>query len=394
MTLSPLQVDLIKGDISQNGIELKDLQYDLLDHICCILEFEGNDNKPFEEVYEETKKTYFPEGFREIQEQTNYLITQKYNNMKTVMNSIGIGSSAILMLGSIFKTFSLPSSNELLLFGAIGLTLGYLPILLILTLKQTDLLIGKFRNISGFLGAEAFVVGIFLQVLHFPVGKEVLFLGLGIIVMIFLPLLVKSAGKDALTKLQPATISVLLLAIVSTFFAFSNKKTSHNYRNELLSINANIERSLEAKNNRLSSLRTKNMESRVTPIAEDINQYITGLKKYIVLQIDPNNTANSMDSHNVMLNNDITNDILVTNHQNHQYNGPELLAKLLVLQSEITKINQSLQVTMLDNKMDDTWLKDSFYHKGLFNLYSTLSQIQLEVASLEIEVLNQLIINQ
>lgn len=39
-SLTDLQVELIRGDIRQNGIEMTDLEDDLLDHICFALEEE------------------------------------------------------------------------------------------------------------------------------------------------------------------------------------------------------------------------------------------------------------------------------------------------------------------------------------------------------------------
>lgn len=393
MTLSPLQVDLIKGDIRQNGIELKDLQDDLLDHICCILEFEGNESSPFEEVYEKVKATCFPDGYREIQEQTNYLITQKYNTMKKVMNTIGIASSAVLMLGSVMKIQSMPASNELILFGVIGLTLGYLPMLLILTLKQSDMLLSKIRNVSGFLGAETFIVGVFFQVLHLPGGSELLLLGIGIILMIFLPLLFKSAGADALTKLQPATISVLLLAIVSTFFAFSNKKTSHGYRDSLLSVNANLEASAASKMARLTLLRKSTSSSALAAASQDAINYIDGLKKYIVLQVDPDSDSKKLNDNNVVMKGDNLLDVMIQNRANHQFNGQELTDKLLKFNKELSSANPQLKSSLLNIKDKNQWLESKFNNaydtNGLYSIYCLLSQIQLEIASLEIEALSQ-----
>ncbi|MEQ9166742.1 MAG: hypothetical protein RLO12_10825 [Fulvivirga sp.] len=393
MTLSPLQVDLIKGDIRQNGIELKDLQDDLLDHICCILEYEGNDNSPFDEVYERIKHQFFPDGYREIQEQTNYLITQKYNTMKKVMNVIGIGSSAVLMLGSIMKIQSLPAANELILLGAIGLTLGYLPMLLILSLKQSDMLLSKIRNVSGFLGAEAFIVGVLFQVLHLPGGQELLFLGMGIVLMIFLPLLFKSAGADALTKLQPATISVLLLAIVSTFFAFSNKKTTHGYRDSLLSVNANLESSIDSKMARLVALR-KNVEApNLTSSSQEVISYVDALKEYIVLQVDPTSKSKKLNEGNVTMEGADLRDVMFDNKANHQFNGQELLDKLSKFNKELNTIEPQIQSSLLAIKDKKAWLNEKFNNaydtNGLYSIYCLLSQIQLEVTSLEIEALSQ-----
>lgn len=393
MTLSPLQVDLIKGDIRQNGIELKDLQDDLLDHICCILEYEGNDNSPFDEVYERIKHQFFPDGYREIQEQTNYLITQKYNTMKKVMNTIGIGSSAVLMLGSIMKIQSMPASNELILLGAIGLTLGYLPILLILTLKQSDMLLSKIRNVSGFFGAEAFILGVLFQVLHLPGGSELLFLGIGIVLMIFLPLLFKSAGADALTKLQPATISVLLLAIVSTFFAFSNKKTTHGYRDSLLAVNANLEASIDSKMARLTILRRSSNAAVLNTTSQGIINYIDGLKEYIILQVDPTSNSKKLDDSNVIVQGDNLRDVMIDNRGNHQFNGQELLNKVAKFNKELSAVDPQMNSSLLAIKDKNAWLKEKFNNaydtNGLYSIYCLLSQIQLEVASLEIEALSQ-----
>lgn len=388
MTLSPLQVDLIKGDIRQNGIELKDLQDDLLDHICCIMEYEGNQESSFDDIYEKTKKQFFPDGYREIQEQTNFLITQKYNNMKKVMNVIGIVGSAVLMLGSVMKIQSLLGSNEMILLGVIGLTLGYLPMLLIMMLKQSDMLLSKIRNVSGFLGAEAFIIGVFFQVLHLPGGKELLFLGMAIVLMIFLPLLVKSAGADALTKLQPATVSVLLLAIVSTFFAFSNKKTTRFHRENLVSLNANIERSFDEKMERVRTLRRSVDAPEFTNASQDAINYIRGMKQYIVLQLDPANKEKVMDANNVLNDNDALHDIFANQYANHQFNGDELYAKLMKFKTELHKTNPGLSSSLLEMKNKKEWLEEQFVYKEFYNVYSTLSQIELELTTLEMEALS------
>uniref|UniRef100_UPI0040490FDC hypothetical protein n=1 Tax=Fulvivirga sp. TaxID=1931237 RepID=UPI0040490FDC len=358
-----------------------------------ILEYEGNEASPFDEVYERVKRQFFPDGYREIQEQTNYLITQKYNTMKKVMNVIGIGSSAVLMLGSIMKIQSLPASNELILLGAIGLTLGYLPMLLILTLKQSDMLLSKIRNVSGFLGAEAFIVGVLFQVLHLPGGQELLFLGMGIVLMIFLPLLFKSAGADALTKLQPATISVLLLAIVSTFFAFSNKKTTHGYRDSLLSVNANLESSIDSKMARLVALR-KNVEApNLTSSSQEVISYVDALKEYIVLQVDPTSKSKKLNEGNVTMEGADLRDVMFDNKANHQFNGQELLDKLSKFNKELNTIEPQIQSSLLAITDKKAWLNEKFNNaydtNGLYSIYCLLSQIQLEVTSLEIEALSQ-----
>jgi hypothetical protein len=56
-TLSDHQVEFILKDIQQKGIHTEDLQQNLLDHICCILETEMNADDDFESVYATSSST-------------------------------------------------------------------------------------------------------------------------------------------------------------------------------------------------------------------------------------------------------------------------------------------------------------------------------------------------
>ena len=49
--LSEQQVSFILDDIRRNGIELEELQLNLLDHICCVIENEMSPEQDFDEFY-------------------------------------------------------------------------------------------------------------------------------------------------------------------------------------------------------------------------------------------------------------------------------------------------------------------------------------------------------
>ena len=126
-SLTDLQVELIRGNIRQNGIEMTDLEDDLLDHICCALEEELNVNSSFESAYSKIKSLVCPNGYREIQEETTQLLTLKFNKMRKTMNILGIIGSALLLVGSIFKLQHWPGAGVSLVLGGAILVLGYLP---------------------------------------------------------------------------------------------------------------------------------------------------------------------------------------------------------------------------------------------------------------------------
>ncbi len=57
--LSEQQIDFILNDIKIRGVEMEDLQLNLLDHICCIVEYELEPGGNFEHFYQKTIPRFF-----------------------------------------------------------------------------------------------------------------------------------------------------------------------------------------------------------------------------------------------------------------------------------------------------------------------------------------------
>lgn len=84
--VSDEQIEFILDDIKKRGIEMEDLQLNLLDHICCILEKELNEDDDFNKKYNETIKQFFKSELSEIEEETKLLIRFKnYYQMKRLL---------------------------------------------------------------------------------------------------------------------------------------------------------------------------------------------------------------------------------------------------------------------------------------------------------------------
>ena len=104
VSVSEKQLDFILEDITAHGIEAEDLKDDLLDHICCIVENEMNTGDDFYEFYERILPRFFTDELREIQEETDKLLTFKdYYAMKNTLVKSGLISTALTILGVIFK---------------------------------------------------------------------------------------------------------------------------------------------------------------------------------------------------------------------------------------------------------------------------------------------------
>lgn len=71
------EIDFILEDIKANGVVIEDLQYNLLDHICCIIENEKSDSEEFYEFYKKVVPRFFKKDLKEIQEETEVLLTFK-----------------------------------------------------------------------------------------------------------------------------------------------------------------------------------------------------------------------------------------------------------------------------------------------------------------------------
>lgn len=385
--LSQLQIDLIRGDIRQSGVEMRELEDDLLDHVCCALESEENKSS-FEEIYQEVKKSAFPDGYREIQQTTSYLLTLKYKNMKKTMNVLGITGSVMLLLGSVMKLQSMIGSNELLVLGGAILVFGYLPFMLTLSMKNTDTTSAKIRNISGFLGASAVIIGIIMSILHYAGGNVILLTGFAIFLIVFLPLFLRSVGKDAVMKIHPVTSAVLILAIVSTLFAFNNKKSSHTYRHSLAEINNNISRSYELKKERLEELRKKsNDHQELSKASEEALMYIGNLKKEIIDHYGIKTNDLELKEGFVLQDYQSLNNMLLKDVNGSK--GDELYAKVKSFYNTLKRQHPELKSRLLDTERDANWLKTNFNDKPFFSVYTTLSQLQLEIADLEMEALRK-----
>ncbi len=77
--LSDQEVDFILKDIVARGIITEDLQYNLLDHICIIIEQNLGQNGDFKEFYSSVIKTFYRYDLSEIEEETRILSAYKHH---------------------------------------------------------------------------------------------------------------------------------------------------------------------------------------------------------------------------------------------------------------------------------------------------------------------------
>jgi hypothetical protein len=124
------QIDFILNDIRRRGVEMEDLQYNLLDHICCIVEQNLESGGNFEDFYNKTIPKFFKHELWEIEEETILLLTYKnYYTMKKAMIYGGVISLSLIALGTVFKIFHWPGAAISLLLGFFVLCFVFFPLL-------------------------------------------------------------------------------------------------------------------------------------------------------------------------------------------------------------------------------------------------------------------------
>lgn len=167
--LTDEQIDYILDDIRRGGIGLEDLQYNLLDHICCILERDLKETDDFEVVYRRTVRQFYDRELGEIEEQTIHLSHIKnHYTMKKIMLASGVISAAAFIVGCLFKIFQMPGTIVFYAtaMGLMGLV--FLPLIGILRAAEKSTLAEKLVPLFASLTGSLFILSNVFAMEHWP----------------------------------------------------------------------------------------------------------------------------------------------------------------------------------------------------------------------------------
>jgi len=225
--LSEQQIDYIFNDISARGVEMESLQQNLLDHVCCIIENNLEENGDFESFYQKTIKTFYKDALWEIEEETLLLLTYKnYYTMKKIMINSGIAAATFFIIGSFFKFMHWPGASVLILAGmAIG-TLLYLPLLFLFKKNETTESRSKLVLAIGTINGILFCAYSLFKVFHWPYASNLWFITLGLFSFVFIPLYFFNGVKNPANKVNTITTTLILIIVAGVFFLQTSLKSS------------------------------------------------------------------------------------------------------------------------------------------------------------------------
>lgn len=185
--LSISDIELIARDIRRQDINYSHLFDELVDHVCCDIEYEMDGGLSFDEAYRKVKLRFAPGRFREIQKETLFAVDSKYRFMKNTMKISGIVGTIMFGVAALFKIQHWPGAGIMMTLGAFILAFIFLPSALGVLWKETHNKNRIFLFVSTFLTGFLFIAGTLFKVQHWPTAGIILTLSAAFAILMFLP---------------------------------------------------------------------------------------------------------------------------------------------------------------------------------------------------------------
>jgi hypothetical protein len=221
------QIDFILDNIKANGVTIEDLQYNLLDHICCIVENEMAEDEDFYKFYETIMPRFFKNELKEIEQETNNLLTFKnYYAMKNTLKISGIISAIFTVLGAIFKTMHWPGAAVMILLGGLLFSLVFLPLMIVLKFKDEESKTDKWVFAFGFLLAMGVATGVIFKIMHWPYAFPLMRWSTTFFIFAYVPLYYITRIRRVDLKFNTTVNAVLMMACGGMMYALFNLNPS------------------------------------------------------------------------------------------------------------------------------------------------------------------------
>jgi len=221
--LNDEQRGLVEADVKKAHLTLRKLSDELIDHICCMIEEEMWKGASFIEAYKSVKKEIEIEILKQIQKDTLYLTDKKYRIMKTTLKITGNFSLALLSIGTVFKIMHWPGASVSFVLGFAIMILFSFPSSIYLYHREIKRKYQTVLSVSILLGGMATMLGFLFKIMHWPGSSAFLLTGLSLVVWVFLPLLLLIKIKEPILKKEKIIYAIGIIALMIFELAFTFK---------------------------------------------------------------------------------------------------------------------------------------------------------------------------
>jgi hypothetical protein len=415
-SLTDEQIAFIENDIKVRGITSPGLSIDLLDHICCVIENELDGYRNFDTVYQETLLLFGEKGLKEIQEETNRLLTFKhYYIMNSTMKISGYVSSLMILCGAFFKFNHWPGASALMLVGVFLLTVLFLPLLFILRFKASA---ESNRSIAlsiiAFVSSILFSVGIIFRIMHWPGAQFMLIIGGVLLLLAYLPIYFISVYKNTTNKLNATATVILIIAGVGLFLtetAMSGipRSTSDSFWRGITESNDLLNFSIQESDKRyekaakqLSSDSSGTISERILQLKNATNELMTYTKKMKAFLISKSEGISEAEAEKINLDalrnaggKGILPDLLFS-EPSSPYSAKQLQNKIESYKQVVEKITPETDLKRLNtgNFMmygeEVSWEQSNFDQLPIALIIFNIIRIELGIIATESAALNQI----
>lgn len=187
MKLSEAQFEIIVESL-ETSLSMTSLKDDLLDHFCCFVEEKMSEGQSFEEAFDQAEMQICPNGLREIQNETTYLLYPNIKIMKKLIYGLGLMATVATLTGFLFKIMHWPGGNVLFIGGFLLLLLIFMPVLTMKKYRLSETSAARAQWMVGFISALLMGVATLFKVFHLMGANILLILGGATFILGFLPL--------------------------------------------------------------------------------------------------------------------------------------------------------------------------------------------------------------
>lgn len=411
-SLTEEQIAFIENDIKIRGITSPDLSIDLLDHICCLIENELDEYRNFDVVYQEVLTRFGEKGLKEIQLETNRLLTFKhYYIMNSTMKISGYVSSLLILAGAIFKFNHWPGASIMMVTGVFFLTVLFLPLLFILKFKSTA---ESNRSILlstiAFVSAIAISSGVLFRIMHWPGARILTVIGCALLVLGYLPVYLLSVYKNTTNKINATATIILIIAGAGLFVVESGTGLTREVSDSFwrgVTENQDLLNFVKAENKKSYELIKKDTAAgsnnkiekalKLEKAGNALSDFISGMRTDLIAATEDISKA---DAQNISINalrigggSAIIQSIV---ENGGQYNSSKLKEQIEQFKNEVRSVNPEIDLSTLNTDQISIygetvpWEQANFDKLPIPLVVFNLNRIELAAKTIESTSLNKL----
>lgn len=217
------EIDFILEDIAKRGVVTEDVRYNILDHVCCIIENEIEDGMDFKECYRNTISKFYRNELREIEEETQKLLTFKhYYAMKRTLKISAITSIILIIFGIIFKSMHWPGAGVLIVLGVAFFSLIFIPLNILFKFQDDKEKGNRIITVIGLLAVSVAMLGTLFKLMHWPTANILMFSSLLVFTLVFIPMYFIVKYRNPETKFTAIINTAYMIGAAGMLFALTN----------------------------------------------------------------------------------------------------------------------------------------------------------------------------